>query len=72
MANRCYVLILCGVCVQIKMPFPAGQLAYDYKLDDGGISYTSSEDTEEEDDKKTFKVRIIFQRITTDCMYIRR
>ena len=33
------------------MPFPSGQLVYNFRLDDGGISKASTED-DEEDDKK--------------------
>ena len=37
------------------MPFPEGQLVYDYRLDDGGISQAASEE-EEEDERKKIKV----------------
>lgn len=44
---------------QIKMPFPAGKLVYDFRLDDGGISNITAED-DEEDEKKKIKVRALY------------
>ena len=37
--------------LQISMPFPAGRLVYDFKLDDGGVSKSMAnvDDMEEEE-----------------------
>lgn len=51
--------------LQIKMPFPgSGQLVYDFRLDDGGISKTTAED-DDEDDKKKINVRDLPENSTT-------
>ena len=41
--------------LQISMPFPAGRLVYDFKLDDGGVSISMAnvDDVEEEERKRS-------------------
>ena len=55
-------LLVCAVYsahLQLSMPLPDGELVYDYRLDDGGISRFGKDHEEEEEDKKgKFKVRV--------------
>jgi dynein heavy chain len=42
---------------KVSLPFPSEGLVYDYRLDDGGISRMGKSDDDEEDVKKSFKVK---------------
>lgn len=40
------------------MAFPEGGLVYDYRLEDGGVSQTGSEEEDQEDEKKKQAVKV--------------